>query len=252
MTDPLPPPPALLPRLSRYGVRRLLADEELMHAGWRERRAAAERWITVPPVGGAVAPDATLDALANELLALAALHGFPEDRRGHAAFDADAAVLLATTGHMRPSDALRDDVWAFITTVLVPVIVRWRYGNQEERHQGGVRNVLQRLWLRAAAVDRGSAAGDSRWAVVRALSEDAAVQIIERPGLAGASKVSRALGERWLADQQSRGSSGLEARMRTVVRNLLVVNQVVRLELLTEAELEAEIDRLFTAAATSP
>lgn len=196
-----------------------------------------------------MASDAVLDGLASDLLGLASSHGFPDSDAGHAAFDADGAVLLATIPYFRLSDVLRDDVWAFMTTVLVPDIVRWRYGDQEARHQGGVRNVLQRLWLRATAADRGLGAGDERWAVVRALSEDASVQIIERPGLAGASHVARALGERWLFELKTAGTAGLEKRMRRVVRDLLVLNQVMRLELLPRADLVTEIDRLFRAAA---
>lgn len=250
MTD-APAPPALLPRLSRYGVRRLLAAPELMHSSWRDRRSAAERWTTVPPLGGAVAGDATLDGLVADLTSLAASCGFPSRRDQQSAFDAEAAIHLVDRSPMRASDALRDDVWAFITTVLVPDIVRWRYGEQEERYQGGVRNVLQRLWLRARAVDRGPLAGETRWAVARALTEDAAVQIIERPGLAGAPRVSRALGERWLLDLQASGAAGLEGRMRQVARDMLVTNQVIRLELMPTDALDAEIDRLFRAAAAA-
>lgn len=243
--------PALLPRLSRYGVRRLLAAPELMRSSWRDRRSASERWTTVPPLGGAVAGDAVLDGLVADLHNLATAHGFPSRRDQQAAFDAEAAIHLVERCPMRASDALRDDVWAFLTTVLVPDIVRWRYGEQEERHQGGVRNVLQRLWLRANAVDRGPQAGEARWIVARALTEDAAVQIIERPGLAGAPRVSRALGERWLVDLQTSGATGLEGRMRRVARDMLVVNQVIRLELMPASELDAEIDRLFRAAAST-
>jgi hypothetical protein len=220
-----------------------------MHSPWRDRRTAAERWTTTPPVGGTVASDAALAALAEELLAIARANGFPDDTAQLAAFDAEAAVLLGEGRHIRASDALRDNVWGFVATVLLPEIVRWRFGNQEERYRGGVRNVFQRLWLRAMAVDRGPQAGKDRWLIARALNEDATAAIIERPGLAGSRAVSRALGERWHRERETLGPGGLEARMRYVARNLLVTNQVMRLELLPEAELEAEIERLFLSAA---
>jgi hypothetical protein len=241
-----------MPRLSLHGVRRLLASAELMQAPWRDRRAAAERWTTLPPVGGAVAGEAALAVLAEDLLTIAIASGFPDDDRQAAVFDAEAAVLLGQGGHMRESDALRDDVWAFVATVLLPEIVRWRFGSKEERYRGGVRNVFQRLWLRAMALDRGPQAGEDRWVLVRALNEDAIAAIIERPGLAGSRAVSRALGERWSQERLTAGPGGLEDRMRSVARNLLVTNQVMRLELLGSADLEAEIDRLFVSAAAAP
>ena len=66
-----------------------------------------------------------------------------------------------------------------------------------KRFTGGVRNAFQRLWMRGSTLDRGEDRPD-RWGLVRALSEDAMVQIFERASISSDARLARAVAEAWV------------------------------------------------------
>ena len=118
-------------------------------------------------------------------------------KKKFAHFDSDISVWLAQESILASSEALRDDVWAFIGVVMVPDVVHWRFGTARERYFGGVRNTLQRLWMRAKSLDRGPDV-DERWKLVYELTEDAHVQIIERPSIGANPILAREIAEAWV------------------------------------------------------
>ncbi|NEX92967.1 hypothetical protein [Caulobacter sp. 17J65-9] len=240
------------PRLHAGGLARLIDErsEVLATTPWRELRDAYAGWISHGTTGGTKVDDARLDAIRNRLLEIATAYGFPDrsGRSDRAGFDAACAIALVTEDFVSGPDAWRDDVWSFLAAVLAPDLVQWRFDQAPiARYRGGVRNTLQRLWLRGVAFDRGEQ--DGRWDLLRRLSEDAHVQIIERPGLSASPVIARALGESWLATLETRGAPGLEGITRRAVRNVLVSKQVLSLESLDPTALRAETDRQFGLAA---
>src|SRR5690606_35289857 len=100
--------------------------------------------------GGTPVLPAQLGELRAGLERLARDHGFGSegDRSFHAAYDADAAAWLAEAELFQGGEALRDDVWSFVSAVVAPDIVYWRFGPAIERYTGGIRNTFQRLWVR--------------------------------------------------------------------------------------------------------
>src|SRR5690606_11986797 len=98
-----------------------------------------------------------------------------------------------------PADAAEEDVWTFLSVVLVPEIAPWRFpGAPEERVLGRPRNVLRRLWWRAWTFGP-----DLDYAPVGAapLGEDEFVSVMERSTLAGCQPVARAIrGALWDAE----------------------------------------------------
>jgi hypothetical protein len=234
-----------LPRLSRHGARELFRRmDEIVHLDWRARRLAAERWTTPGQLGARAATDDELDALATLLHDAAAPAGLG-DTPGRRRFDIQAAILLSDPGRVPVTEGLRDDVWAWIAVVLCPGLVESRFSRVEERFQGGVRNTFQRLWMRGSAL-REPLGGQER---LVGMSEDAHVQVFERPGLSASVRTARLIAEQWLDRLDAGGSAGLEAVTRRAMVALGVTNQIVALDALDDAALRAEIARQFDLAA---
>jgi hypothetical protein len=168
-----------------------------------------------------------------------------------AEFDARCAAVLASSPLLGGGEALRDDVWSYLTAVLLWDMALWRFQNAApERFHGGVRNAFQRLWQRGRIFDRGAEHPD-RWQLVRSLTEDAFVQILERPSLASSPRLSKAIAEGWLRHSASSGRSQMENTMRRAVRNLRISNQVIMLDHLPDLELDLRIGRAFEQAAAN-
>ena len=116
-----------------------------------------------------------------------------------ARFDAALGASFAEMPLLSSGEALRDDFWAFIGVALAPDVVHWRFGAAwaRERYLGGVRNTFQRLWLpimSAWALDRGDQ-HPRRWQLLEELTEDALVQITERPSIGADPVLSRAIAD---------------------------------------------------------
>ena len=200
--------------------------------------------------GGSRASEAQLTELRSNIERIARDKGFGEEkakrRVGH--FDADIAIWLAGNPIFASGEALRDDVWAFVGVSLAPDIVHWRFGPTQNRYLGGVRNTFQRLWMRAKALDRGPGAAD-QWQLIRELSEDAHVQIQERPSIGADPVLARAIAEAWLRAAGRHGKERMEPIMRGAALRIRIQNETRNLSGLPRSELEAVLDGLFDNAA---
>ena len=237
-----------LPRLRPVGVTQLLeAEEGFGDLPWQVREERVERWRTWGALGGRRATEAEIDGIRELVLEVARDCGFPNEGsvKDRARFDTQCAILFGQADHIPEAEALRDDVWSWIATVLLPDVVLWRFSRVDFRFRGGVRNALQRLWMRGTALDRGE--GEGRWLLIEKLTEDAFVQIFERPGLSGSPKVAKAIAEGWVRANAG-GTRNLEAATRRVILLLLASNQVLSLDSLPEARLASEVDDRFAAA----
>lgn len=240
--------PRLTTRAARAVQRQLFADVQLFEVPWQERRGLAHGAGEFAASGGRRISDGELTAIRERLLQLSGGAGAgPHAAVPPRAFDIALAIALFEEDLVPAPEALRDDVWAFLTTVLAPDIVRWRFGNTQERYLGGVRNAFQRLWLRAMAFRRDS--GADVWEVVEKLSEDANVQILERPSVAASATVTRAIGEAWVGFSAASHAVPVERALRDVAVSLRIQNQVLCLEELPEDLLGQEIEAHFARAA---
>lgn len=194
--------------------------------------------------GGSRVSAAELAEFRSGLVAMAQQHGFGADgggRVGHAGFDASASAWLADHPLLGSGEALRDDVWAFVGVVLAPDIVHWRFGASSERYHGGIRNAFQRLWMRGQALDRGAGSTD-RWHLVDQLTEDALVQITERPSIGGDAILASALAEAWVRGSKVHGRGAMEAVMRRAALRTRIWNELRTLSSLSRSELAAIMD----------
>ncbi|WP_269933502.1 hypothetical protein [Aminobacter sp. HY435] len=194
--------------------------------------------------GGSRVSAAELAEFRSGLVAMAQQHGFGADgggRSSHAGFDASASAWLADHPLLGSGEALRDDVWAFVGVVVAPDIVHWRFGTSSERYHGGIRNTFQRLWMRGQALDRGVGSAD-RWHLVDQLTEDALVQITERPSIGGDAILASALAEAWVRGSKVHGRGAMEAVMRRAALRTRIWNELRTLSSLPRSELAAIMD----------
>lgn len=243
----------LLPRLNDVGVTRCmedlerLADTDAEPMGLDRRLTEYEAWIWYAPSGGSVSPELVAE-IQTEMTAIATRHGYPEraSEKQKSSFDFDAARWLAGHQHLASPELLRDDVWAFQTCVMLQELVVWRYSaRQRARFAGGVRNALQRLWMRGRTFDLGEEAGSRRWRLLQGLSEDAMVQIFERASIASDPNLARAIAEGWLTTADRIGRGRMEDVMRRATKLLRLRNQIIDLSFLTPEELAAEVSLAF-------
>jgi len=198
--------------------------------------------------GGQRAGDDDLEALRADVISIARDHGFP-DRGDRPGFDYDCACMLAGNRFLKAAggEVWRDDSWSWITSILLPDVVFWRFGRPVvERMCGGVRNTFQRLWLRAMIFDRGISDAN-RWLYLEKLTEDAMVQICERPGLAADHRLARFIALAWV--QKSSEHQKMEAIMRKAMRRILSRNDVQMLGMLDDPALFSVITGAFDSAA---
>lgn len=171
-------------------------------------------------------------------------------------FDAEVAALLYAEMAITPHEAAQGGIWAFLSVIVLPEAVRWRFpgdatGTVAERFAGGsrgLRNTFGRLWWRShALVDRSAV---DPFTLVRAISEDEAVAIIERPSIAGHPPLARALMRTLLMSGVDTRGIARATAMREVAKRVRRVAGARPLELLTEAELNSEVSSLLAEVET--
>lgn len=239
----------LLPRLNSLGMSRINELTSGKPAGLSNITSAFQDYaslISFAASGGTKTVE-TSSQLARAIKDVAAELGFPQTATplAKADFDYRVTILLAGNADLRSGEALRDDVWAFVTTILLPDIVIWRFPDAaRDRFVGGIRNTFQRLWIRGLVLDRGAEASD-RWALVRELTEDAMAQIFERPSISGNRCLAAALAEGWLRCSGAIGRQNMEDIMRKVTKLIRLQNEIRDLSYLPGEELAALIDSVF-------
>ena len=242
----------LLPRLGPLGVERVLGPLGVPAAFWRRLREVPEevlQFVSFAASGGSRNDDAAF-VIGDRLREIARTKGFPDslDRQKQAAFDLDASAYLAQEPLLRGPEALRDDVWAFLTCVSAPDVVAWRFSDRHpKRFNGGVRNTFQRLWIRGVTLDRGAGHHD-RWGLVRALTEDAMVQIFERSAIYGHRALAKAIAEAWVEEAAEGGRESMEPVMRRAIKVVRLTNEILDIAHLSSDELSRALKPVFRVA----
>lgn len=242
----------LLPRLSILGVSGILESSGSAAPTPAASRALLnERSAMLSfAASGGNRSETQADVIGFRLREIATNDGFPDNpsQIAKSKFDRDAAIYLGPLPELSTGEALRDDVWSFIATVVAPDIVSWRFPERaSHRFEGGVRNAFQRLWIRGTTLDRGEGHED-RWGLVRALSEDAFVQIFERASIAGNSNIATALAEGWLRAATQIGRGAMEPVMRRATKLLRLRNEVLDVAGLPDYERNALVEDCFALA----
>ena len=200
--------------------------------------------------GGSRASERELREMRDRVLAVARDSGFPERRSGAGGmFDRRCSRTLLDIPLLREAgvETLREDFWSWLACCLLPDVVLWRFPSaRESRFVGGVRNTFRRLWVRAnLLVDPNR---DADWRVYDRLSEDAMVQITERPGLAADVPLARAVAAEWFRCAERVGVTVMEDIMRYAAKSVLARNEIQLLSALSPDRLRAAVAEEFERA----
>ncbi|WP_445989459.1 hypothetical protein ACSVCE_13615 [Chromobacterium haemolyticum] len=211
------------------------------------------------PTGGIRATVAALNKLRSDLLHLATTAGYPNppNQQQAAIFDAEAALVLAQQMLMAPAEAAKGGVWEFLSCVLLPDIVRWRFGGTGgaatplERFLSGRRNVFQRLWWRAFHLSSRVANAPPLHELLRTLGEDELVQLMERPSLAGIEGLSVSIASGFLSASQSHSSLTRRQLIREAQKRFLRLSSFVSFESISPTEVARHVESVFDQVAKS-
>lgn len=252
----------LFPRLTKLAVQRTLHELQS-----KIDAQSAQAFIRSIPgksygaSGGSRIDETLLSGFCLRILSIATNNGYPLSKtsKSRSNFDNDVCIELSSLNSLRSGELLRNDVWSYIATAMLPSVVIWRFKLDLEaglsnaalsRFNGGVRNTFQRLWVRNELFDRGEGHPD-RWTLLKSLPEDAIIQITERPSLSSSRKLSLAIAEEWLISKNRLVNTDIssEELMRQAVILIRLQNEILELSIISETSLQKLIAKAFSMAA---
>lgn len=204
------------------------------------------------PTGGSRVARSPLERLRSSLLTIATEFGYPESG-GEQAFDVPAASALHSMMQISASEAAKPGVWEFLSCVLFCDIVRWRFPGDGvsplERFLAGRRNTLQRLWWRGFVFHDPSAR--EPYGLIAKLGEDEAVQIMERPFLAGSRNLSRTVARELIAASERYPRISRRFLIREAQKRMRRLGAFTSFEAIEEASLPPFVRDIFERVAAS-
>lgn len=214
-----------------------------------EAASASHPSAVFTATGGRRAAEEDLRQLRRGLLAAAEANGFPDAATDaqRASFDVRAAAFLHEKMALAPAEAGRGGVWAFICIVLAPDLVRWRFpgtgsGTPPERLLPGRRNTFQRLWWRAEILRSGTV---DAYRLLSKLGEDEAVQIMERPTLAGCRPLSTTVAQELLAAAERAPHIPRRTLVREAQKRIMRLASFISFDTLEHDQLWEHVRRVF-------
>lgn len=198
-------------------------------------------------VGGRRVVTNEIDLIARDIRGLAEKFGYPDTRgRAMADFDTEVSIYLGSAVEISPGEAYRPETWAFLSLIVLPDVVKWRFqGFNISRCTGGRRDCFHRLWLRAKAFDLGEGR-DNRWILLRNLTEDAFVSIIERPSLAGNYTLCKVLGLSWMKTASKVGRGAMEDLNRRAIKRIRSKGTIIYLDALPYEALKSIVEQCYS------
>lgn len=245
----------LYPRLSKPAAERRFENiRTLSIAQLAVSDSSVPDEATFAQTGGHPATSEQLKKIRQSIVKIAERFGFPDsgNEKTKAEFDAICAVWLRKQAEISYGEGFRDGMWAYLTIELLPDVAAWRFPQKNSRRfLGGVRNMFQRLWLRAFLLDHADDAKTLRL-YLTSLQEDSFVQLIERPGSSANPFVSSNIAAAWIRASKNPTYGPMEALHRKVMKEITQLGAVVCLDYLPEKTLSTMLDSLykeFSAAA---
>jgi hypothetical protein len=198
-------------------------------------------------VGPQKAPDHVIELLADSVREVATSLGYPGplSRARVSRFDQPCGELLLERMQIVPADAANEDVWSFLTLVVLPDVALWRFPDmKDERFLGRPRNTFRRLWWRAFTL---SGENTSDYGTSDPLGEDELVTIFERPSIARTAGLARAM---------TRAVRGLPATpgvprsdvMRELAKRMRRLLSYISFDLLERADLDTVVEAELAAS----
>jgi hypothetical protein len=242
----------LYPRLPREEGRKLLLGQSAMDLRGLYEVAALDHPAAAPAAtGGRPVEQSRLELVQRAVRDAAVQAGYPDPlpRGSEQRFDRPCGTALFEVMRIVPADAATEDVWTFLSLVVVPEIGPWRFPERaEDRILGRPRNVLRRLWWRAWALGPDL---DVAPEGCTPFGEDEFVGIMERPSIGGNPRVACAVRDSiWRAEAIGSGV-GRSDVAREVTRRFRAFMSHIAVDALGDEELSALLDEIVDTSLAS-
>lgn len=223
--------------------------------------AAGALWHTAAyyaPTGGNKASEVEIAALQQAIRSCAVGHGCPEPPKADVArmFDIQCGIRLYEQLQIHPSEASHLELWVFLTTVLAPDIVRWRFSGERtavERFIGSDRglrrNAFGRLWWRVYLLRQPQL--KEPYKLFDILVEDDLVQLTERNSIAADPTLITALCTAFLRISRQYPALARRALMREGIKRVRRFISMISFTALDTQVLQEVITNIFIQTAQS-
>lgn len=211
------------------------------------------------PYKGVRAKKSHLEEIADRLTSIAEDYGYPEERENTRESDIKMGIALTELMQITPVEASNLDVWHFMTCVLVPDLVAWRFPFHAGQDAQAVpnlerwmtirrreRNCFGRLWwriytLRVEGVKKS-------YELVEALLEDEFIQIMERPLLRGYRELMEETVRMLLKTGDGLVGITRADLLREVLKRLMRLGSIVDFHALDRDQLMEMLQEMFSQA----
>lgn len=203
-----------------------------------------------PAVGRPIISSDYLKDLRRGVKEIAREYGYPyrseQKSRRMSEFDAALGNFLLDFLKITPAEAGVDEVWNFLTLVLLPDIAAWRYPNRKDaadfdRWLGKPRNVLRKVWWRAYCLGP---------ELNLRIGEDEGVAVMERPTFGLNPKLARIIVSTHL-ERSKESSAARSDLLRVAMVQLGRLVSIINIDCLSPEEKQAVVDRAYDFALAS-
>jgi len=211
--------------------------------------------LTFAPTGGNRITAEQLKLLRAAVFGVAQGYDYPNlsDQSSARDFDIKCAILLHETMRLHPSEGSHNEVWSFLGCILLPDIVRWRFGDSTDtmrfvgRERGMRRHAFGRLWWRAYL------AYNPKWkepyGLLSRMNEDDLVQVTERSSIAARPALFRSFCVSFALATKSHEQLSRRLLMREASKRMYRLLSLTAVEALSEQELKILTDDVFAKTA---
>lgn len=207
---------------------------------------------------GSKVPTGDLKKLQADVRSCAVKYGYPNpaNEQDARSFDTACGQLLHQNMNLHPSEASHLEMWTFLTCVLLPDVVRWRFPGDltaEERFIGSDRglrrNTFGRLWWRAYLLHQPGL--ENPYEFFDLLYEDDLVQITERNSIAASQSLITVFIQAFTAAVAKYEDIPRRDLMRETTKRVRRLLSFIAFDLLDEKQIRALMDTLFGQTAAS-
>lgn len=182
----------LFPKIHRAYAEKLIEERSKLDIAQLLKLSDVTHYLAFySPTGGNRIPSDILVKLQKSIRKCAEDYGYPQPVSDEISrkFDIRCGIICFEEMHLHPSEASDIEVWAFMTCILLPDVVRWRFpgdATAAERFIGSDRglrrNTFGRLWWRSYLLKQPHLMDP--YYFISSLYEDDLVQITERNSIA--------------------------------------------------------------------